>query len=250
MKNLQTQNTEQSTEQNTARGTSKDGVCQNPLRADQFHNEFHRPCIRVGSASFLAALVLSYIPAIMLWVLFGIAPRFSEILSVATVIISVSIVWWIVQPISYFPVLGTAGSYMAFLVGGLNVRVPCALAAQTAVNAEPGSQRGELMASMGIAGSVVTTLLAVTLGVVGGLPLLSNLPEAAKNTFRYVPVSIYATLLANLVTKRPDLAVFGVMSSIVLLNAGILIIPYFLLLLLNVILCAAMGVLLHRRIKK
>ena len=127
------------------------------------------------------------------------------------------------------------------------MRIPCALAAQDAVNAKAGTQRGEIMATLGIAGSVVTTLIFVTLGAIGGTALLQNLPQSAGNMFGYVPVSIYASLLAGLVIKKPSLAAVGVAGALLLNRFGVLVIPEYLLLISNVALCAAVGILLYKR---
>lgn len=219
----------------------------NPVSEEEYTRSFHKPCIKIGTISFICALALSYLPALILYLRFGIAPTGAQLLSIIAVIVSASLAWWIVEPISYFPVLGTAGSYIAFLVGGLNVRIPCALAAQDAVNAKAGTQRGEIMATLGIAGSVVTTLIFVTLGAIGGTALLQNLPQSAGNMFGYVPVSIYASLLAGLVIKKPSLAAVGVAGALLLNRFGVLVIPEYLLLISNVALCAAVGILLYKR---
>lgn len=221
----------------------------NPVSEEDYKADFHKPCIRVGTVAFLCALVLSYLPAMVLSLKYGIMPTGGQIITIMTVIVSASIAWWIVEPISYFPVLGTAGAYMAFLVGGMNVRIPCAIAAQTAANAKAGTQKGEIMATLGIAGSVVTTLLFVTMGAIFGTALLRNLPENVGNMFGYVPVAIYASLLAGLVIKKPGLAVWGILGALLLIHFGVLVIPEYLLLISNVMLCAAAGIYLYRKDK-
>lgn len=222
----------------------------NLVSEEEYKAGFHKPCIKIGTAAFLCALVLSYLPAMALSLKYGIMPTGGQIITIITVIVSASIAWWIVEPISYFPVLGTAGAYMAFLVGGMNVRIPCAIAAQTVTNAKAGTQRGEIMATLGIAGSVVTTLLFVTAGAVFGTAFLRNLPENVGNLFGYVPVTIYASLLAGLVIKKPGLAVWGILGALLLIHFGILVIPAYLLLISNVILCAGAGILVYRKLSE
>lgn len=213
----------------------------NPISTELYINMFHKSCIRIGTLSYCFAFILSFIPAIVLWIIFGIVPTMQQIVSVAIVIFSASIAWLIVEPISYFPILGTAGSYMAFLVGGLNMRVPSAITAQTITNSKPGTQRGEIMATMGIAGSVVATLIFVSIGAIGGSFLISNLPSTASNAFRYVPVTIYSSLFSAILVKRFDHAIFGIVSSLFILKLAVLVLPYYLLLILNVLLCAFFG---------
>lgn len=53
---------------------------------------------------------------------------------------------WFVEPISYFPVVGAAGTYMAFLSGNIsNMRIPCASMAQVAADVEPGTEKDLLL---------------------------------------------------------------------------------------------------------
>ncbi|BDF08014.1 hypothetical protein [Emergencia timonensis] len=105
------------------------------------------------------------------------------------------------------------------------------------------------MATLGIAGSVVTTLLFVTMGAIFGTAFLRNLPENVGNMFGYVPVAIYASLLAGLVIKKPGLAVWGILGALLLIHFGVLVIPEYLLLISNVMLCAAAGIYLYRKDK-
>ena len=57
---------------------------------------------------------------------FGYSERILGITSAVGVI-------WFVEPISYFPIVGVAGTYMAFVSGNIsNLRIPCAMIAQKA----------------------------------------------------------------------------------------------------------------------
>ena len=59
---------------------------------------------------------------------------------------------WFVEPISYFPIVGVAGTYMAFVSGNIsNLRIPCAMIAQKAAGVEPGTDRGSIVATLGMA---------------------------------------------------------------------------------------------------
>lgn len=221
----------------------------NPLPAEIFHNEYHRKCIKIGTVFYALVFILSLFPALTLWVVYGVIPSFAQILQSAALIVSASLAWWIVEPLSYFPVFGTAGTYMSFLVGSMNIRLPSAIAAQSATDSEPGSQRGELMATLGIAGSLITSGVFVTLGAFVGTFILSGLPEYISVSFQYVPAAIYATFMVGLIVKRPDLSVFGAVFAILLIKLGVLVIPSFLLMLLNVTACAAFGLALYKRQK-
>ena len=80
----------------------------------------------VWSASWSAPLVI-------LAVVFKIMPPLNAILAAATIRISACLVYYFIEPISFQPVLGIPGTYMAFLSGNLsNLRVPCSSVAQKA----------------------------------------------------------------------------------------------------------------------
>ena len=90
----------------------------------------------------------------------------------------------------------------------------------------------------------------LSLGAVGGSALLGSLPADAAGVFSYVPVSIYASLLAGLILKKPGLAIAGVFGALLLLRLGVIVIPEYLLLISNVLLCAIAGVWFYRKRKK
>lgn len=82
-----------------------------------------------------------------------------------------------VEPISYFPVLGVTGTYMAFLSGNIsNMRLPCAAVAQDASDVKPGTPQGSILSSLGMAVSVVINIFVLSVGVALGSVVLSKTP--------------------------------------------------------------------------
>ena len=98
---------------------------------DQFTREFGKPSIRIGSITLIIGFVLAFVPAFTLWLVYGVVPTPAEIAIIFTLVVSSGFAWMVVEPISYYGVLGAAGSYMAFLSGNIsNMRLPCAMVAQ------------------------------------------------------------------------------------------------------------------------
>ena len=218
---------------------------------DQFTREFGKPSIRIGSITLIIGFVLAFVPAFTLWLVYGVVPTPAEIAIIFTLVVSSGFAWMVVEPISYYGVLGAAGSYMAFLSGNIsNMRLPCAMVAQEVTGVKPGTKEGELMATIGIAGSIVTNLIFVTLGAIGGTLLLGALPASVKDAFKYVPASIFAIMFTNFMLKRPDLGAFGVISALLILTVGSMFIPLPLQMLLNVVLVVAVDILIYRKKKK
>lgn len=217
----------------------------------EYKKYFGDPAIKIGRTTVGIAFCLAFLPPVVLAVVFKVIPTFSEIISISTLVASAGFAWWIVEPISYFPVLGAAGSYMAFLSGNIsNMRLPCAVAAQEAADAVPGTEKGELMATLGIAGSMITNLVFLTLGVLGGTILLNNLPKRVIDSFNYVLPAIVGSILMTYAVKRPVLAVIGIVSTIFLVKIGVLFIPSPLIMPVNVILILALAIYKYRKNKK
>jgi len=215
---------------------------------EQYAKEFTKPIIRIGTLSLIVAFILAFVPAITIWLVYGIIPTRGELALIFTLVLSAGIGFIIVEPISYYGVLGAAGTYMGFLAGNImNMRVPSAIAAQGAVGVKAGTKEGEVIATIGIAGSMITNLLFVTLGALGGAVLLDALPPGVKNTFAFVPVAIFAIMFATFFIRRPDLGSTSVITALLIITVGASFIPAPIRMLLNVILIAAIAIVLYRR---
>lgn len=96
-----------------------------------YENIFSRPIIKYGRITLLFSIVLCFIPAIYLAVRYHAIPPVSTIFTAWFMIASIYGVEYFMTPISYFPILGVSGTYLAFLSGNIaNMRVPCAIVAQ------------------------------------------------------------------------------------------------------------------------
>lgn len=82
--------------------------------------------IKYGRMTSLIGVVASFVPLIVLALVFGVMPTAKAIAAAAAIRISACLVYYFIEPISFQPVLGIPGTYMAFLSGNIsNLRVPC-----------------------------------------------------------------------------------------------------------------------------
>ena len=77
---------------------------------EQFNKEFTKPITRIGPITILIAGLLSVLPAIYLAVRYGALPPISNILKAWTGVLSAYGAIYIIEPISYFAVLGIGGT--------------------------------------------------------------------------------------------------------------------------------------------
>lgn len=163
--------------------------------------DFSRKAIRVGTLFLSAAVLLYFVPGIYLCITYGVWPSLTSILAVLASITSTA-VSWIVQPISYFPSLGVAGTYMTWLAGSAaDLRVPCSVACQQAVGVEQGSDDAEPVSTIGVCISIFVSFIVITILVLMGSSIVSLLPEAVKGSFAFIMPSLAGALYVSMITS-------------------------------------------------
>ena len=77
-----------------------------------------------------------------------------------------------VEVITYAPMLGTTGTYVAFFTGNLvNLKVPCAVNARDLLDSETTQEEKEIVSTVSIATSTIVTTLVLGIGVLLLTPL-------------------------------------------------------------------------------
>ena len=85
-------------------------------------------------------------------------------------LLGVAPIYWTVgaiEVITYTPMLGVGGTYLAFVTGNLtSLKAPSALNAMENAEVKPGTEEGEVISTMAIATSSIVTTLVIAAGVV------------------------------------------------------------------------------------
>jgi hypothetical protein len=160
---------------------------------------------RWGRATMLVGLVASLAgPAYLLFVE-GFWPGVGPILTGFLAVAAIFGVYWVLEPVTYFPMLGSAGLYQAFLIGNIsNKLLPSAVAAQARVKSVPGTRKAELAAVSAICGAawMHVASLALLVGVAGSW-LLRVLPEPVTVSFQFVLPAILGPVLVQIFFAQP-----------------------------------------------
>lgn len=164
---------------------------------DQYAKSFTKPSIRIGTITVLLAMLGSFFPNIYLYLAHGVWPDASHMFSAWGSVAMAFGAFYLVEPISYFPVFGPTGTYIGILSGNISqIRLPAASTAQDVLGVEPSSHKGEVVGILAICGSVVTNILFLTVAVVAGSTLLAFLPESVTSAMaNYKTVSIAGIVL-------------------------------------------------------
>ena len=183
---------------------------------------FEQKVTKTGRISTLAFCLLSFLPALMLWLVHGVIPPVKTILAGWAGIASIYGVFYVVEPIQYYPVIGLSGNYMSFMAGNIpTVRLPAMMAAQKVVGVEPGTDKGEVISTLAIAASVVVNAAIFFLAAVSGQAILSILPEFVIKSFDNVLAALLGAVSASYVFRNPSLLAVTMLGGYVILMTGL-----------------------------
>ena len=104
------------------------------------HEAFERTTTKWGSITLFAGfLIATSVPFYLLFVAQADI-TVGDILTAFLAVFAVYGVFYIVEPLTYYPILGPAGMYQAFMIGNIaNKLLPSAIVAQDTIGAKPGT---------------------------------------------------------------------------------------------------------------
>ena len=202
--------------------------------------DFQAQSARIGMFTLIAGLIANFAPALYLAGVLGVMPPVTDLAQIYAVALSAFGVSWLVQPLSFYPMLGIGGSYISWLCGNVaDIRVPAATMAQRVAKAEPGSPEGDVMATIGIAGSVFVSVAILTVFTFIGAAIMPLVPKFVTKAFGFILPAVFGAVYAELSRKHfkigvltilvglgitfvaPKIGLPGSMLSIVIIAGGI-----------------------------
>jgi len=186
-----------------------------------FDNKYIPYIIRWGRLTNWTGVLLSFGPVLVLALVFGLVPPKEAILVAFVAIASAVGVVWFVEPISYFPIIGVSGTYMAFISGNIgNLRIPCAMVAQKIAGVEPGTNEGSIVATLGMAVSIVVNISILTAGVIAGAQALQQLPQSVIAALQLLLPALFGAIFTQFAISKLKLAPIVLLVCILLTLAA------------------------------
>lgn len=179
--------------------------------------EFDRTTSRWGRLTMIAGLIISLAGPLYL-ILFGnLGITATQLWTAVAAVLGAFFIIWLVEPLTYFPILGPAAMYQAFMIGNIsNKLLPSVLVAQTSIGAKPGTARGNFAAIMAICGAAAVHLvsLLVFVGFLGTW-LISVIPTGITDVARiYVLPAVMGAVIVQAIVSlkqlRPTLIALAV----------------------------------------
>jgi hypothetical protein len=127
----------------------------------------------------------------------------------------------VIETLSYGPIIGSGGAYLSFVTGNIsNLKLPCAIAALKSAGVRGASEEGEVISTIAVAASAITTTVLIAAGVLLFTPLLPLI--AAENSpaapaFRQVLPALFGALLAGYLRKHWRVAFAPVLVGVAVL---------------------------------
>jgi hypothetical protein len=192
--------------------------------SQNFEEQWRKKSSRIGMIMILFVIVFMFGPLIYLKIAYGVFPQFSVALTAWGSIAAAFGVYYFVEPLSYYPILGITGTYMAFTAGSISdIRMPASSVAQEAAGVKFGSPEGSVISTIGVAGSLFTSLTVVFLTALVGTKLIGFLPDALVTGLKsYTVPAIFGASYVLFCKFSPKLSFLVILTTLLyLLISGI-----------------------------
>lgn len=149
---------------------------------------------------------------------FNALPEWRGLLSALFSICLIYLPSSIVEVVTYAPMLGTGATYLAFITGNLtNLKIPCAMNAREICGTQFGTKENEIVSTLSVAVSALTTCAVLLLGVVLLIPLKPVLESPVlAPAFDMVVPALFGALGYQYISKSPIIAAAPLLSMVAL----------------------------------
>lgn len=182
------------------------------------YETYSQRVVRTGIITCICAAVANFVPALYLWFAHGVMLDIGTILQIWIVALMAYGVSWIVQPVSYFPSLGVAATYVVWVCGNVaDIRLPAAGMARKAAGVEDGTPQGDIISTIGITSSVYVSVAMISIFSVIGTKVIPMLPDSVTASFTYILPAVFAAVYVDLAMKNIKLGILSLPVGILLI---------------------------------
>ena len=174
-----------------------------------FFQDFNNSMHRLGRVTLIVMTALLLAVPFLYGSINSVSPNLGGFLSglakVGLIYYPVAIVEFLV----YTPMLGVGGSYLSFMTGNVtNMRIPCVMNAKAIAGTEAGPPEHEIISTIAVATSAITTTVVIVIGVICMVPLQPVLQsEVLLPAFNNVVPALFGALGLKYFAKSPQIAI-------------------------------------------
>ncbi|HOQ76003.1 MAG TPA: hypothetical protein PK369_05470 [Thermoclostridium sp.] len=184
-------------------------------------NSYEERTHYLGKIWIWTAVIVFLLVPVSICIYYNAWPPF---MSVLKGLLGVAPIYWtvgVIEVITFTPMLGTGGTYLAFVTGNLtNLKVPCAINAMEINDVKSGTEEGDIVSTIAVATSSIVTTLIIAVGVIllGTLTPILNSPTL-KPAFDNILPALFGALGLVYISKNWKLAVTPMVFMAVLFIA-------------------------------
>ncbi|MBS7359838.1 MAG: hypothetical protein KIG53_04440 [Oscillospiraceae bacterium] len=210
---------------------------------------------RIGKIwSILALLALLSVPT-FICIMNDAWPSAGTVLSALLKVAPLYYVTAVIEVITYTPMLGVGGTYLSFVTGNItNLKMPCALNAMNAADVKSNSDEGEVISTISIGASSITTTIIIAVGVLafgssGLLNVIQDPNSVVSPAFNNVIPALFGALLGSYLKKYWKIATPTIVIGVIILlfvpsiGAGTLLFPTIIAAIASVFVLDKLGIL-------
>ncbi|MGF3194957.1 hypothetical protein [Facklamia sp. P13055] len=182
------------------------------------YEKFTKSITNFGRLTMVLGVIAVLLPPLTMTFVFGYNPGFAAIIAGAISQMSVSGAFYLSEPLTYFPIVGTSGLYLTMLSGnGVNMKIPAAAISSEASGYKQGTDEGALMGTIGLAVSIYVAVFFVIFATILGQTVITTLPADLAKYFELIIPGIYGAIFGQFMVKSYKTGLFALLISTVMI---------------------------------
>ncbi len=180
-----------------------------------FFDKIHR----WGIAWNISAILLLLCIPISISVKLGAWPSGEALLYIMPKLMGLYWLTAIIEVITYVPMLGAGGAYLSFVTGNIsNLKLPCGLKAMENAKVRANTEEGEVISTIAIGASAITTTIIIAVGVIAFGPVLPKITGGSfKPAFDQVLPALFGALAAGYFAKHWKTFIAPIITGVIVL---------------------------------
>ncbi len=174
-----------------------------------------------GRISCITTICVLFLVPVLFCIRYNSWPPIDGVLKGLAAVVPLYWATAVAEVISYAPMLGAGGSYLAFVTGNIaNLKLPCAISAMDAAKARPNTEEGEVVTTISIAASAITTTVIIALGVLLFRPILPRLTAEGSvfaPAFRQIIPALFGAIGASYFIKHLKISILPILAGVVVM---------------------------------
>ena len=173
---------------------------------------------RMGRLTAAIALILLFMPPLMISIHYQIFPPISKMLVGIATVCAVYLPIAVAEFLTYTPMLGSSASYLVFVTGNLsNLKIPCALTCIENAGVKPQTEEAEVVATIAVAVSSLVTVAILVVGMLAMVPLRPVLENPIlAPAFEQILPALFGALGGYWILKQWKLAFVPILVVVIL----------------------------------